>query len=243
MAVDVDKALAPALEVEEGVGRLLHLECGAVYAARQAAVGAPDGFGQRLERNGVVVVGLVVDIVYGPVFEVAHEVAAVAALGEGHSVGYAFEVLYGAAEVYAAHSLDENVEHGILGTCRKHELLLAVAAVELAYKLTVDKHLGVVVRVAHGEESAGGKRRESCAVEDGAEALVVFLHGTYVAVGLGGGEIEKSGANSVNVNAGKAIDFIAAGTRAAWRRRCGGRASCEAASIWACRARLRDGAS
>ena len=183
MAVDIDKSFAPCGEIEEGVRRFVDLERAAVDSARQSAVvaGRESLYRQEFSDSGICV-ELIFDIVDFPTGEAASEVVLAAALGDSHIVGDTLEVFDGAAEVDTSHSLDQYIELRTLGHGGQRQVFLTETAVKLAYELAVDKYLSIVVGVVDGELAAGSESRKCGAVKYRAEALVIFLHGLYLAV-------------------------------------------------------------
>ena len=106
MTVHVYEALAPGGEVEEGVGLLVYAEGALVVAG-----------GLGVAYCGVCLVGAefigVGEEIYVPALELGGGRFAIGGYGgEFNAVGDTLEVLDGATEVDAAHSLYEDVEHG-----------------------------------------------------------------------------------------------------------------------------------
>ena len=176
MAVDIYKTFPPRLEIQECIGGFLHIECALIDTDRKPAVLAGSECPERHILHALVKLHLVGHIVDLPVLQLADILVAVAVLGQSHFPHDTLEILDGATEVDASHSLDENVETGTLRTGGYHKLLLAVAAVELADIFSVYENLGEIMSLVNGKKSRrreGGKLR---GIHYRSKALVIFLH-------------------------------------------------------------------
>ena len=182
VVVDVDKALAEGLHVEEGVAGLSEREVAPVVSAAALGVGHHLDVLVYAVVNGAQGVGVGVGyaladpVAQGPLHLVA------ANLGpQRYGAGDALGVVDGAAKVDAAHALYEYGQrlpflHG--GQC---ERALALHAVDGAYVLAVDEHLCVVVCLVDGEHAPHGYLGQLGAVVHCAPSHVHLLEGEQLA--------------------------------------------------------------
>ncbi len=176
MAVHVNESFAPGLEIKEGVGGLsLDIESCTVGTYRQP-VACAVRVGKRTIFHRRVCLVLILDVVDFPVPEVVHPLVAILLDCQGHVAGDTLEVLDGSAEIDAAHGLHEDVETRTLGAWRKHQLLLAVAAVKFAYISPLHENLREIMGVVHRKQRLSPELRKRCTVENRAESLVILLH-------------------------------------------------------------------
>ena len=75
------------------------------------------------------------------------------------------------------HGLDEDLQFLTLADRRELETLLIAHTVDLSDVGGVDEHLGKVVTVVEGEHRGSRNLREGGQIENGAPALIEFLHG------------------------------------------------------------------
>ena len=131
------------------------------------------GFGEGAAGGGEIV-GDGEDV---PALEVPGELMAILFGGEGDTLGDAFVVFDGTAEVDTAHGFDEDLEFLAFSDWREAETLFIAHTVDLSDIGGIDKDLGIVVTLVEGEHTFGGDLGQRGDIEHRAPALIHVFHG------------------------------------------------------------------
>lgn len=75
------------------------------------------------------------------------------------------------------------------------QAFLTKTAVKFADVLSVEEYLGKIMGIVDGQQCGSRQFRKHGAVEDAAEALIIFLHGLYLFILMRGRKVGEKRAN------------------------------------------------